>query len=225
MKKSTNLFCIVGKTGSGKSLYIESLFKDKGFINKYNISNLVYGTTRSKRENEIEGKDYHFITKDEFDKINYDDLIESRSYYTLNDGEVYYFTKKEYLEDSKNIICIASPYQYEKYKSWFYYKSLKNNTNYNIYVILIDVDIKTRLNRVINNRSSKDDDIYELCRRVIQEKMEFDDVCNRLPELSTTNSSEYNNTCYIDNSSNSKDNIFYNINKIKNFIVKFNCEN
>lgn len=223
MKKSTNLFCIVGKTGSGKSLYMTKLLEDKRFISKYNISNLVYGTTRSKRKDEIEGKDYYFISKEEYAKINYDDLIEFRSYYTLNDGEVYYFTKKEYLEDSNNIICIASPYQYEKYKSWFYYKSLESNHNdYNIYAIIIDTDLKTRLNRVINSRTSKDDDIYELCRRVIQEKMEFDDVCKRLPELSTEQSTEYNNTCYIDNSSNTREDIVNNLIRIKKFISNFN---
>lgn len=223
MKKSTNLFCIVGKTGSGKSLYMTKLLEDKRFISKYNISNLVYGTTRSKRKDEVEGKDYYFISKEEYAKINYDDLIESRSYYTLNDGEVYYFTKKEYLEDSNNIICTASPYQYEKYKSWFYYKSLESNhIDYNIYAIIIDTDLKTRLNRVINSRTSKDDDIYELCRRVIQEKMEFDDVCKRLPELSTEQSTEYSNTCYIDNSSNTREDIVNNLIRIKKFISNFN---
>ena len=220
--KTTNLFCIVGKTGSGKSLYMNKLLDDKRFMNKYNIVNLVYGTTRTKRENEIEGKDYHFITKEEYEKINYEDLIETRSYYTLNDGEVYYFTKKEYLEDADNIICIASPYQYEKYKTWCYYRSLEGDIQYNIYAIIIDSDLKIRLNRVINKRTSNDDDIYELCRRVIQEKMEFDDVCKRIPGLLGINSSEYNNTCYIDNSSNNREDIINNISRIKKFIAKFN---
>ena len=52
------LFCIVGKTGTGKSTYLNKILEDKEFLEAHNLSNLVYGTTRKKRNGEIDGVDF-----------------------------------------------------------------------------------------------------------------------------------------------------------------------
>ena len=57
---------IVGKGGSGKD-YLKKKFIDKGF--KPSISH----TSRPPREGEVDGVDYHFVTKKEFDN-DIDDL-------------------------------------------------------------------------------------------------------------------------------------------------------
>ena len=113
-----NIFCILGKTGSGKTTFLNDIINDKKFMNNNKLELLVYGTTRNKRENEVDEVDYHFHTQEEYDRIEDDELIESRSYYTINDGIVYYFTKTDYFNSDKNIICVVSPYQYENYRSW-----------------------------------------------------------------------------------------------------------
>lgn len=51
------IFC--GPTASGKT-YIRNKFKEKGFVNEVSY------TTREPREGEIDGVDYHFISKDMF---------------------------------------------------------------------------------------------------------------------------------------------------------------
>ena len=222
-----NIFCILAKTGAGKNVYINNILKDENFLKNVDLSLLAYGTTRPPRKGEVNGIDYYFYSKEEYDKIPRKDIVETRSYYTMNDGEIYYFTKSDYFINSntKNILCIASPYQYEHYRNWCANENIRGN-NYKLFLIMINTDLKIRLNRVINKRAVKDDDIYEVCRRVIQEKMEFEDVSARVPELK--DSMSYSSACIIDN--NFEDNNIdkslnllsietkNNIDKIKDFI-------
>ena len=213
--KKTNLFCLVAKTGAGKSKYLNQLTKNTDFLNKNNLSLLVTGTTRSKRENEVDGVDYHYCTREEYENTPEKDLVEFRSYYTLNNGEVFYFTKTDYIKSDKNIICIASPYQYESYRNWCNLEKLKNNINIDIYMILISSDIKVRIERLME-RAKNDDDVYEMCRRIVQERHEFEDVSKRLPEL--IDPMLANNVCYINNTCNGEIVIKNNLEKIKNYI-------
>lgn len=53
---------IAGHTASGKSTVLDALCKDHGFVK------LITTTTRDPRPNEVNGVDYHFISKDEFKK-------------------------------------------------------------------------------------------------------------------------------------------------------------
>lgn len=60
---------LVGKSGSGKD-YAADLLKEKGF--KIDVSN----TTRPKREGEIEGETYNYLTEEEFNKYEYYERVE-----------------------------------------------------------------------------------------------------------------------------------------------------
>ena len=215
--KNNNIFCILAKTGGGKAEYIKKLLEDKKFTHAANLSLLVYGTTRTRRNHEIDGRDYYYYTEEEYDKIPDEDLIEYRSYYTLNDGTVFYFTKTNHIKSKNtNLICVASPYQYEHYRNWIALENLKNSdVQYSLYMIILDTDLKIRINRSLK-RSRNDNDIYELCRRVIQEKGEFGDVEKRIPELLDPMIST--NVCYINY--NSEAGFLANIEKIKNFILR-----
>ena len=217
MEKTINIFCILAKTGGGKSEYINRIIKDKRFMNSNNISLLVYGTTRNARNGEKEGIDYYFHTPEEYDKITDDELVESRSYYTLNDGVVYYFTKTDYLNKNGNIICIASPYQYENYRNWCSKQNIRGQIKYNLNMIIIDTSLKVRMERILK-RAQKEEDVYEMCRRVIQERDEFNNVSERVPELLDPMLS--NNVCFINNDLDGESNILQNINTIKRFIRK-----
>lgn len=217
MKKSINIFCIVAKTGAGKTEYLNRIFADRKFIEKYDLSMLVYGTTRNKRPGEEEGKDYFYVSQEEYEKIPSEDLVEFRSYYTLNDGTVYYFTKKEHFDNGGNIICITSPFQYESYRNWCAKENIKGN-KYNLFMIIIDAEVKCRIERLMK-RANKDSDIYEMCRRVIQEKSEFEDVSKRVPEL--IDPMMATNVCYIDNNSSEEKDIEANLNRFKDFIRRY----
>lgn len=220
--KRINIYCIIGTSGSGKSYFMNSLLEDKRFMNKADLAPLVYGTTRAKRVNEVEGVDYYFSTKDEFKKIPPYMLAEYRTYYTINNGEVYYYTKAEsFMKAEHNILCITSPYQYESYKKWIAdYRSINKSKDFAIHAIRLDVPVVTRIERIMRRQGKDDSAIYEMCRRILDEREEFNDVSTRLFEINNfTSVGENKNLLIVDNSSDEKDAFKANIDKIKEFIL------
>jgi guanylate kinase len=88
----SKLVVVVGQSGSGKTLLAEKLGYNK----------VITATTRIPREGEINGKDYYFLSKGEFEnKIKNNDFIE---YVKL--GEKYYGTPISSLSDNENQIII-----------------------------------------------------------------------------------------------------------------------
>lgn len=70
------LFC--GPSGSGKTTIVQHLLKTFP-----NLSFSVSATTRTKRNNEVDGEDYYFLTADEFKhKIQNDEFLEWEEVYT-----------------------------------------------------------------------------------------------------------------------------------------------
>jgi guanylate kinase len=84
MKSKLALFC--GPSGSGKTTIVKHLL-DKFPQLSFSIS----ATTRTKRANEIDGKDYYFMSVDEFKKnivdhafLEWEEVYENGFYGTLN---------------------------------------------------------------------------------------------------------------------------------------------
>ncbi|MBL0340639.1 MAG: guanylate kinase [Bacteroidetes bacterium] len=72
------LILLCGPSGSGKTTIVQHLLKTYS-----NLSFSVSATTRSKRSNEINGKDYYFLTVEEFrKKIQADEFLEWEEVYT-----------------------------------------------------------------------------------------------------------------------------------------------
>ena len=212
-----NIFCIVGASGAGKSYYYNSITLDTKFMKKAKAKALVYGTTRPPREGEKDGIDYNFVTLEDYKNIDRNKILESRSYNRM-DGVVYYFTLEDYIiEEDKNLICTSSLFQYESYRNWINIKNLREPDSYKLYLIILDAGIKNRLCRTVNNRCKNENDIYEACRRVVEERAELDTVRARVPELMDPMS--YNTVLFIDTNDISKDSNINNLNKIKDFIL------
>jgi guanylate kinase len=215
-----NIFCIIGRSGAGKSFYTNEIVNDKKFLKKAKLEPLVYGTTRAKRSNEKDGVDYNFITEEAFEKIPKDKLIEFRTYSTIN-GKKYYFTKTDYIENKhNNLICTSSLYQYESYRNWVNLQNIKKPNSYKLYLIILDASVKNRLLRIIDRRCKTDNDIYEACRRIVEERAEFDQVSHRVPELMEPMG--YNTVLYINTNNISDESNKVNLNKIKEFILSKN---
>lgn len=88
------MLVLVGPSACGKTRIVQQLIK------QYGMEKLVTYTSRSKRVNEVEGKDYHFITKDEFiKKIDENFFIEYVNY----NGN-YYGTPRSELSENKVVI-------------------------------------------------------------------------------------------------------------------------
>ena len=208
----TNIFCIIGSMEASRVDYINLLFDDAKFINKNKLVRLIFGTTNPKTNTEIDDR-YYTITKEEFEHLDSIDLIEYRSCYNINiKDDIYYFTKRSdiYENKDKNLICIASPYQYESYKSWTSMENIKNYKSFSLNCIYIERNMKEELLSLISKAQSEDE-IQEICSRAMQEKIEYDEVKPKIPELFSPRICE--NTCIINS-----DSISTNVAKIKDFI-------
>lgn len=97
MSKGT-LFIVSGPSGCGKGTVLAEIFKQD------NVYYSVSATTRAPRPGEINGVNYHFLSKDEFEKlIENDGMLEYANYC----GNYYGTPKKpveDMLADSKNVI-------------------------------------------------------------------------------------------------------------------------
>lgn len=86
------LYVIAAPSGTGKTTIVKEILK-----NNPEIIFSVSATTRKKRENETNGKDYFYFSKEEFEnKIKEGDLIE---YEVLFSGD-YYGTLRSFIEDN-----------------------------------------------------------------------------------------------------------------------------
>ena len=89
MNKGT-LFIISGPSGCGKGTVLAEILKDEGIF--YSVS----ATTRSPRPGEVNGVNYHFFSKEEFEQlIANDGVLEYASY-----CENYYGTPRKPVEDA-----------------------------------------------------------------------------------------------------------------------------
>lgn len=88
------LYVFSAPSGSGKTTIVKEILKIFPEL-KFSIS----ATTRKKRDNEIDGKDYFFITREEFErKINNQEFVEHELIYDNN----YYGTLKSEVDKCLN---------------------------------------------------------------------------------------------------------------------------
>lgn len=96
------IFVITAPSSAGKDSIANKL-KDK-----FHVSTSF--TTRPKRDYEVDGKDYHFITKEEFLGMkNNNEILEYREYHTLLNGKPdtwYYGLTDNSLSDDINVVIV-----------------------------------------------------------------------------------------------------------------------
>lgn len=217
-----NIFCIIAKTGARRKRFLKDILSDKKFTEKANLKRLIYGSTKLMREDQIEDKDYHYVTLSEYNQIDNNDMIEFRSYYTIDQGVIYYYTLKKDFDVDNNLICVASPYQYEQYRSYCARENIKvDYEKYKVYAIIIDCKLSFRLRNIVKDNLNINDEntLYDICRKIISEKNEFEDVFARIPELHHPYVSD--NACFVDNNDYvDRDYYLKNVDDIKHFILK-----
>lgn len=193
-----NLYCIVAKTKSGKDSYLDAILSDKKFIKETKISIFKYGTTK-KHHPKYNRQEYYIFNNQDAEALDYNTLIEMRSYYTISEGLVHYFTKEtDLLPLTGNYICIAAPTQYERYRIWFDNANIKStNKKYNLKMIYINSSTKDRIKRMLNT-IEEEADLAEICRRIIQDKNDFENAKKSLDEIS--NPIINDSVCYIESS-------------------------
>lgn len=159
------MLILVGPSASGKTQIVLQL------INKYNMQKLVTYTSREKRIGEVDGKDYHFISKDKFlEKIDNNFFIE---YVNYNNN--YYGTSRSDLDNCK--VVILEPTGLKHY--------LKEKTKE--FVVVFLETSKEVLKKRMEMRGDKLSDIE---KRLRNDDEVFNDDVKKLADLvlNTTNS-------------------------------------
>ena len=158
------LFCIMGKSASGKDTIFRRLTEDE----RLSLKKVVPYTTRPSRKGEENGRDYYFVSEDKYEKMCRERrIIERRTYQTVN-GPWHYFTADDgQIDLSKGsyiIICTLEAYvQICRY----YGKE-------NVIAIYIEVEDAVRLERAFLREKSQNQPNYaEMCRRFLADCEDF----------------------------------------------------
>ena len=86
------LIVLSGPSGVGKGTVRKAIFEEDGIDFQYSIS----ATTRSPRKGEVDGEDYFFVTREQFEeRINNGDMLEYAQYV-----KNYYGTPKSFIDQT-----------------------------------------------------------------------------------------------------------------------------
>lgn len=154
------IYCIVGKSGTGKDTLYRQMMKHMSF------SPIIPYTTRPKRVNEVEGETYNFVTDDEFRAFEAEgEIVEKRQYNTVH-GVWTYFTRKFPMQPNTDYLYITT---LEGAKGLV--RSYGENAVTLIYLYLDD---HARLQRCISRESRQTAPNYsEVCRRYLADEEDF----------------------------------------------------
>ena len=150
---------LTGKSCSGKD-------EVRRGLKKYNFNNIISYTSRPMRINEIDGVDYHFVNRNQFENmIEKEQMIEYRTYDTLVNNmpdKWYYGLKKEKLNPKERNIVILDLDGVENFIKYYGKK--------NCFVVYMCCPKNERKRRAIERGSF---DITEWNRRIIADDKAF----------------------------------------------------
>jgi len=159
------IFCLLGKSSSGKDTIFKELVEDK----ELNLKPVISYTTRPIRHNESHGKQYYFI--DEAQLAHYNEtgrIIEKREYQTVN-GTWSYCTVDDGQIDLSQPVCYLLIVTLEAYKNLQIYFGKEQ-----IIPLYITVDDGLRLERALKREQQQENPNYdELCRRFLADSADF----------------------------------------------------
>ena len=146
------IIALLGASGSGKS-EIEKILSSK-----YGYKKIVSYTTRKPRNGEVYGKDYYFISNEQFlTSLTYDVFAEYDEY---SQDRLYGTAKEDYMGNEDKVI-VWTPNGLRQLK--------KNIPDANIFSVLVEANLGTRVKRYIS-RCGVDkfnfDDKNEIAARV-----------------------------------------------------------
>ena len=146
------MIVIVGESASGKSSLQNYYIKKHPEYRKG-----VVFTTRPKRDGEVDGIDYNFVSTRAFNK-----LVKSEFFAVIEQYRDWYYGVPKSECESKNSIAIMSPASFRNLK----------NQGFSVTSVYLFVDRKTRL----INSLLRGDNIEEAYRRNLTEVGQFDGV-------------------------------------------------
>lgn len=158
------VFCIVGKSSSGKDTIYKELLQNPSL----HLKQIVPYTTRPIRAGEQEGVEYYFSTVETMDYLQKENrIIECRSYDTVYGPWYYFMAKDSQIDLEKNdYLVIGTLESYTKIRDYF--------GNDRVVPVYIDLDDGERLSRALEREKKQSQPRYEeMCRRYIADARDF----------------------------------------------------
>ncbi len=165
---SNRIFCLLGKSSTGKDKLYQSLIADP----ELGLQRLVPYTTRPIRTGEQEGREYHFVTEEQYEALrDAGKIAEERSYPSVY-GIWRYFTVLTGHVDLNH-------YSYLLIGTLESYRSLRRRCEETygpgrIVPLYIEVEDGERLARALARERKQEEPKYEeLCRRFLADTADF----------------------------------------------------
>lgn len=158
------IFCVMGKSATGKDTIYQKLLMES----KLELKRIIPYTTRPIREGEVEGREYHFCTEEDVQRLDAEGrIVELRAYNTVY-GIWKYFTVDDgnIQLEKENYLLIGTLEAYTKIRDYFGQDK--------VLPIYIEVEDGERLLRAIAREKSQDVPKYEeMCRRFLADAKDF----------------------------------------------------
>ncbi len=158
------IFCIIGKSSSGKDTIYKKLLQ----CHQLDLKTIVPYTTRPIRVGEQEGVEYHFTTVEVMERMREENrIIECRVYDTVY-GRWYYFTAKDsqIALERNDYLIIGTLESYVKTRDYFGADK--------VVAVYIDLEDGERLSRALRREKKQSNPRYEeMCRRFIADTKDF----------------------------------------------------
>ncbi len=162
-----HIFCMIGKSASGKDTLFRVLAEDS----KLSLVRHIPCTTRPIREGEQEGREYHFYTVDEYEKLEREHRIIEARHYNTKHGIWHYFTADDGQIDlaHHSSLMIGTPESVLALRKYYGKEE--------VIPIYVEVEDGERLARALQReRMQKEPKFAEMCRRFLADSEDFSEM-------------------------------------------------
>ena len=161
-KQKMKIVIIVGATCSGKDTLARKL------VNEFGYKMVVSTTSRPMRNGEVEGREYHFVTKEKSKEMLEKDMFIEHREYEVQNGDVWiYGITKDQFDSGKHVAIV----DFNGMKSLLEYFKDKD---VDIATIYVEACVYTRMLRYASRDKKDDETMYECCRRILSDKDEVE---------------------------------------------------
>lgn len=158
------IFCLMGKSSSGKDSLYRALMNDQ----QLGLKRIVPYTTRPLREGEQEGVEYHFVDEYKLRQLEEENkIVELRAYDTVHGVWKYFTVCEDDMDLSKDFYAVIGTLQ-----SW--HAMCEYFGRDKMVSVYIEVEDGLRLERALSRERNQANPRYmELCRRFLADTEDF----------------------------------------------------
>lgn len=154
----------MGKSATGKDTIFRNLLQDESLA----MQEIVPYTTRPIRSGEIPGKDYYYVTEEEFQILLSDHkIVEHRSYDTIHGIWRYFMVEDANIKLTENDYLVVGTLEAYPIVRAYFGETV-------VVPIMITVEDGIRLQRALNRERQQENPKYEeLCRRFLADSIDY----------------------------------------------------